>query len=150
MITSSSPCIDFLFQAFEIFEPSVRAFHVHNIDLYLCNIQPTGMLWGIMDFVPLQYAGCLFFPKCLLERGCKMSVKIVKDYVELPGLRISIKNLFHKHGEILLCPPYRNVGYPLSSFWFDSDKYVCCTISYVCVIVFLTGTWFHGYVFSLV
>ncbi len=32
----------------------------------------------------------------------KMSVKVVKYYVQLPGLRISIKNLFHKQGEILL------------------------------------------------
>src|SRR5579859_7480635 len=56
------------------------AFEDGDLDLGL--VEPTAMLWGVVELEALQNASCLGWGERLVERACSMGIEIVLNHAD--------------------------------------------------------------------
>lgn len=85
------PCIDFLREQGEAGDSAVQALAGQRAEFDLGNIEPTAMLWGVVELDAFGQTAGLGRGKGFVKRGGRVSIEVIEDKSDLdrPGVASS-------------------------------------------------------------
>src|SRR5207249_12107219 len=85
---------------------AARALAIQDSNLDFGHVQPTGVLWSVVEFQSRQKSRCGFQPQDFLEAGAEMGVQVVQNQMDFARLGVDVQRQeLHKGHKVRLGPP---------------------------------------------
>src|SRR5580704_8396927 len=82
------PCGDFADEAFWIVDSAIQALAAEHADLDLDHVEPTGMLWGVVELEAAQNSPSFRGRECLIEGAGRVGRQVILHDPDARGIRI--------------------------------------------------------------
>jgi hypothetical protein len=140
------PSFDVASQRVARLASGVQALAREDPDLDFSHVQPTGMLWRVVEANPTQQLGGLLLTQRIDEAFLEVGVEIVQDQVHASGRFIGrVEQVLDEGDEIGLAASPRDDDSSAARLGLNGDKQAGCNAARVFVVFLAHTAWLHRY-----
>src|SRR6202163_2184304 len=130
------PCCDFTDEALGVVDSAIQALAAEHANLDLDHVEPTGMLWGVVEFDAAQNSPGFGGRECLVEGAGRVGRQVVLYDPDARSIGImDIDKFAHASGVVFCRPPLGDLDLAPRPMHVDADEEIDGAVAAVFIIV---------------